>query len=60
MDRQLQSEGRLTVVTSLEQIQAIPLVHRTRPEMVPEGAPKTLLSIVDTIEEIVAATRRSS
>ena len=52
VDKQLAREGRLKLVTSLEEVESIPLVKRVRKPIAEATSRRTLLHIVDAIVEI--------
>lgn len=55
VDRHLAAEGKLTFITSPEEVAAIPLRKFTRTSASPSPEPSSLVSVVDRIEEIAAA-----
>jgi predicted glycosyltransferase len=59
VDRQLNAEGRLGLITCLEDTAGVPLVSRSRGAVSDITSKRTLLSIVDTIEELVALSARA-
>jgi predicted glycosyltransferase len=55
VDRHLAAEGKLTFITSLEDVVAIPLRKYSRSSPAPSPEPSCLSGVVDRIEEIAAA-----
>jgi predicted glycosyltransferase len=54
VDRQLNLEGRLGLITSLADVDRIPVVKRQVKPVTEVTSRSTLMQIVDTIEEIAA------
>ena len=54
VDRQLNAQSRLGLITCLEDVERIPLVKRTLRQVTDVTSRTTLNRIVDTIEEIAA------
>lgn len=59
VDRHLNAEGRLHFITSVNDVPGIPIVRRVRPDANVTPCRRTLLSIVETIEQIASLCRRS-
>lgn len=59
VDRQLNVEGRLGLITSLEDVDRVPLIKRPLRSMTDVTSRRTLHQIVDGIEEIAEVCRRA-